>query len=102
MINQFQTLSSEQLSSSIAEMTPITDCSKEDIVTCNSDSASSSTWESTAQGMYSPFNYFVKYCPSSPLTMLFMCVLHVNFKVQTITLVCMFAGNQVDELNCHS
>ena len=44
-------------------------------------------------------NHFVEYCLSSPLYS--SCVTgNVNVKDRKITLVCMFAGNEVDELSC--
>ena len=99
MINKFQTLSLIQSSSSSskAEMAQITDHCQEEIVMCNADSGSSTTRASIAQGMYT-FSTI-----SSSIAFLLHSILHagnVNVKDRKITLVCMFAGNEVDELSC--
>lgn len=79
MIN-FQTLPSQQLSSSKAEMAHSTDHCQEEIVMCNADSGGSSTTQALiAQGMYSLFNHFCRVLPFF-YTLLFMCHRNVNAK----------------------
>lgn len=73
MIIKLQTSLSEQVSLSKAEIAHITDRCQEKIAMCNIDSESSTTRALIAQGMYSFFNYFVKYCRYSPLNLFLMC-----------------------------
>lgn len=77
MINKFQTLPSEQVSLSKAEMVHMTDHSQEGIIMRNTNLGSSTTHASIAQGMYSFFNPFVEYFHSSPLNIFFISHLFV-------------------------